>query len=195
MYYYTRYIYTMASPDPPCLQRSASPLSLTDILTLKECPRRRSCYSPHYQWGKWSWETLNALSTGLFCLLVTESSLLTQCPQVPLLRGPQGPHLPGAARCELRTFSTQLRCSEYAPGGGRTSCRGGPLPARLQLEVSRRREGEEGYLRHRLSQGWSSRNGCQLRGDAFKDPSPGPGSPSPGSLRNKNKTAFKRGAL
>ena len=60
-----------------------------------------------------------------------------------LLRGPQGPHLPGAARCELRTFSTQLRCSEYAPGGGRTSCRGGPLPARLQLEVSRRREGEE----------------------------------------------------
>lgn len=135
------------------------------------------------------------LTMGLFCLWVTESSLLTQCPQVPLLRGPPGPHLPGAAGHELRTFGTQLRCSEDAPGCGRISCRGGPLPARLQLEVSRRKEGKEGYLRHRLSQGWSSRNGCQLRGDEFKDPSASPGSPSPGSLRNKSKTAFKLGAL
>lgn len=31
------------------------------------------------------------LTMGLFCLWVTESSLLTQCLQVPLLRGPPGP--------------------------------------------------------------------------------------------------------
>lgn len=59
----------------------------------------------------------------------------------------------------------KLRYSEDAPGGGLEAA-GVDHSLGLQLEVSRRREGEEGRP-SQASQGWSSRNGCQLRGDVI----------------------------